>query len=171
MNRRLVVVSNRLPIAISKDGDEWLIKSGIGGLVTALEPLMGANHGTWIGWPGCGPEAPIENLVESFAAEHGYELEPVPLDEEEVEKYYLGFSNEALWPLFHDLLGHCIFNLDNFRTYETVNRRFAEIAAKASTDDDIVWIHDYQLILSGWYLRQLHPTRTLAFFLNLSLKR
>jgi trehalose 6-phosphate synthase len=167
MNRRLVVVSNRLPIDISKDGDEWRIKSGIGGLVTALEPLMGANHGTWIGWPGCGPEAPIDNLVESFSAEHGYELEPVPLDEQEVEKYYLGFSNETLWPLFHDLLGHCIFNLDNFRAYDTVNRRFAEIAAKASTDDDIVWIHDYQLILSGWYLRQLHPTRTLAFFLHI----
>jgi trehalose 6-phosphate synthase len=167
MKRRLVVVSNRLPIAIDQHDGEWQIKPGTGGLVTALEPLMKANCGIWIGWPGCGAEAPIEALVESFAVEHGYELKPVPLEEEEVEKYYRGFSNESLWPLFHDLLGHCIFNLDNFRTYDAVNRRFAEIAAQNSTDEDILWIHDYQLILSGWYLRQLHPGRKLAFFLHI----
>ncbi len=167
MKRRLVVVSNRLPIAIDQHDGEWQIKPGTGGLVTALEPLMKTNRGIWIGWPGCGAEAPIETLVESFAAEHGYELKPVPLDEQEVEKYYRGFSNESLWPLFHDLLGHCIFNLDNFRTYDAVNRRFAEVAAQNSTDEDIVWIHDYQLILSGWYLRQLQPGRKLAFFLHI----
>lgn len=167
MKQRLVVVSNRLPIAVSQVDNEWQISSGSGGLVTAIAPLMSANHGTWIGWPGCGPEAPIDGLVESFAIEHGYELKPVPLDEEEVDKYYRGFSNEALWPLFHDLLGNCLFNLDHFRTYEAVNRRFAEITAENSTDDDIVWIHDYQLILSGWYLRKLHPSRTLAFFLHI----
>ena len=167
MKQRLVVVSNRLPIALSEVDGKWQIKSGSGGLVTALAPLMNRNHGIWIGWPGCGPEAPIDALVENFAAEHGYELKPVPLDEQEVEKYYRGFSNEALWPLFHDLLGNCLFNLDNFRTYEAVNRRFAEIAAQNSTDDDILWIQDYQLILCGGYLRDLQPSRLLAFFLHI----
>jgi len=128
---------------------------------------MSSNQGIWVGWPGCGPDAPIESLFESFASEHGYQLEPVPLDEDEVDKYYRGFSNEALWPLFHDLLGNCIFSLDNYRTYDTVNRRFAKITADTSTDDDIVWVHDYQLILTGWYLRQLHPDRPLAFFLHI----
>lgn len=128
---------------------------------------MATNHGTWVGWSGCGPEAPIDNLVKKFSEEHHYQLVPVPLEEDEVEKYYRGFSNEALWPLFHDLLGNCIFNLDNFRTYDTVNRRFAKIAAQASTDDDLVWVHDYQLILSGLYLRQMNPGRRLAFFLHI----
>ncbi|NIN36218.1 MAG: trehalose-6-phosphate synthase, partial [Gammaproteobacteria bacterium] len=167
MKKRLVVVSNRLPIAISQAGGKWQIKPGAGGLVTALEPLMKAKQGVWIGWPGCGPEAPIDDLVKSFAKQQGYQLCPVPLSENEVEKYYRGFSNEALWPLFHDLLGHCIFSLDNYRVYDTVNRRFAEVTAEVSTNDDLVWIHDYQLILSGWYLRQLHPARTLAFFLHI----
>lgn len=167
MKKRLVVVSNRLPIAISQAGGKWQIKPGAGGLVTALEPLMKAKQGVWIGWPGCGSEAPIDELVKSFAKQQGYQLCPVPLSENEVEKYYRGFSNEALWPLFHDLLGHCIFSLDNYRVYDTVNRRFAEVTAEVSTNDDLVWIHDYQLILSGWYLRQLHPARTLAFFLHI----
>lgn len=167
MKKRLVVVSNRLPIAISQVGEEWQVSPGSGGLVTALAPLMKASQGVWIGWPGCGPEAPIDELVERFSAEQGYTLKPVPLTEEEIEKYYRGFSNEALWPLFHDLLGNCIFSLDNYRAYDAVNRHFAKVTAEVSSDEDIVWIHDYQLISSGWYLRQLHPYRSLAFFLHI----
>ncbi len=167
MKDRLVVVSNRLPIAISQAGNDWQIKSGSGGLVTALEPLMKSNQGIWIGWPGCGPEAPIDELCKDFAKKNGYQLKPVPLQEEEVEKYYRGFSNEALWPLFHDLLGNCIFSLENYRIYDAVNRKFAKVTAEASTDEDIVWIHDYQLISSGWYLREMHPERLLAFFLHI----
>lgn len=167
MKKRLVVVSNRLPIAIKQVGKEWQVRPGSGGLVTALAPLMKASQGIWVGWPGCGPEAPIDELVERFSEEQGYTLRPVPLTEEQIEKYYRGFSNEALWPLFHDLLGNCIFSLDNYRAYDAVNRRFAEVTAEVSCDEDIVWIHDYQLIPSGWYLRQLHPYRSLAFFLHI----
>ncbi|MCD6525556.1 MAG: trehalose-6-phosphate synthase [Desulfuromonas sp.] len=167
MNQRMIVVSNRLPIAINQVGNDWRIEPASGGLVTAIEPLMSKNKGTWIGWPGCGDEAPFDDLASSFSAEHSYQLKPVPLSESEVEKYYRGFSNEALWPLFHDLLGNCNFNLDNYLTYEAVNRRFAQVTAEFSTDDDIIWFHDYQLMLSGWYLRQMHPNRTIAFFLHI----
>jgi len=167
MKNRLVVVSNRLPIAINRVGNEWQIQPGAGGLITALAPLMKANQGVWVGWPGCGPEAPLDDLVSSFASEEGYDLSPVPLTEDEVEKYYRGFSNEALWPLFHDLLGNCIFSLDNYKVYDAVNRRFAQKTSEVSSDEDVIWIHDYQLISSGWYVRQLHPERTLAFFLHI----
>ena len=167
MKKRLVVVSNRLPIAINQVGENWQIKPGSGGLVTAMAPLMKVNQGTWVGWPGCGPEAPVDKLVEEFSQNEGYSLKPVPLEEDEVEKYYRGFSNEALWPLFHDLLGHCIFSLDNYRVYDAVNRRFAQVTADASTDEDMVWIHDYQLISTGWYLKQIQPQRTVAFFLHI----
>jgi trehalose 6-phosphate synthase len=165
--KRLIIVSNRLPIVISQNQGQWSIEPGAGGLVTALEPLMSRNHGVWIGWPGCGPDAPIDELVARFAAEHGYGLEIVPLGDDEVEKYYRGFSNEALWPLFHDLLGNCIFSLENYCSYKEVNRKFAEVTAEVSTPDDIVWVHDYQLILCGRYLRQMQATRTLAFFLHI----
>ena len=167
MTKRLIVVSNRLPIVVSQDGEQWLVKPGSGGLITALEPLMRKNHGVWVGWPGCGPEAPIEEHLDSYAAELGYSLKAVPLEEDEVEKYYRGFSNEALWPLFHDLLGNCIFDLEHYRTYDLINRRFAEVTAENSTPEDIVWIHDYQLILAGWHLRQMQAPRTLAFFLHI----
>ena len=64
MNDRLVVVSNRLPITINQAGKAWRIKPGAGGLVTALESLMKDSKGGWVGWAGCGPEAPINELID-----------------------------------------------------------------------------------------------------------
>jgi trehalose 6-phosphate synthase len=167
MNRKLVIVSNRLPINIHQSVDKWQISAASGGLVSALEPLVKKNCGTWVGWPGCGPEAPLQSLLDNFSEEQGYQIKPVALKEDEVESYYGGFSNEVLWPLFHDLLGKCKFDLNNFLIYDSVNQTFAKAAAKSSSDDDIVWIHDYHLLLSGWYLRQKHPDRTIAFFLHI----
>jgi trehalose 6-phosphate synthase len=89
------------------------------------------------------------------------------LSEEEVQKYYLGFSNETLWPLFHDLLGHCNFNRENWLSYIEVNRRFAETVAAAVSEQDLVWIHDYQLCLVGEQMRTLGVRQPLAFFLHI----
>jgi len=165
--RRLLVVSNRLPVVINREGEEWKISPGSGGLVTALTPVMKNYQGTWIGWPGCGEEAPLDDLFSRFSQQEGYRLVPVPLSDEEVEMYYRGFSNETLWPLFHDLLGYCNFSLANWEVYNDVNRRFADVVARESEPDDIVWIQDYQLILVGTRLRQHDSRRKVAFFLHI----
>jgi trehalose 6-phosphate synthase/phosphatase len=165
--KRLVVVSNRLPIVIGREEGEWRISPGSGGLVTALAPVMMRNRGLWIGWPGCGEEAPLKGLFEDFGRHQGYNLLAVPLTEEEVEKYYRGFSNESLWPLFHDLLGNCRFSLENWLTYVEVNRRFAEVVSRASDPEDFIWIHDYQLTLVGSFLREMGLRQRLAYFLHI----
>jgi trehalose 6-phosphate synthase len=164
--KRLVVVSNRLPIVVDQQNDHWEIQAGSGGLVTALAPILQNQSGLWIGWPGCGEEAPLDDLFERFGREHNYDLHAVPLTEQEVEKYYLGFSNETLWPLLHDLLGHCHFSQENWLAYAAVNRRFAESVAGIATADDLIWVHDYQLALVGFHLRQLGVGQPLAFFLH-----
>lgn len=167
ISKRLLVVSNRLPVVVSQDEEGWQVSPGSGGLVTALAPVIKANHGLWVGWPGCGDEAPIASLFEKFGAEEGYRLAPVPLSEEEVEKYYLGFSNETLWPLFHDLLGNCRFSTENWLAYGKVNKRFAEVVAEQALDDDLIWVHDYQLALVGAELRRLGLKQTLGYFLHI----
>jgi trehalose 6-phosphate synthase/phosphatase len=164
---RLVAVSNRLPVVIAEEEGCWRIGPGAGGLVTALAPVMRARGGVWIGWPGCGDEAPLAELAAAFEREHGFRLGPVPLTHEEVEKYYEGFSNETLWPLFHDLLGHCQFSLANWHSYQEVNRRFAEETAARLEAGDLLWIHDYQLLLVGRELRRLGLRQPLAFFLHI----
>ncbi|MBE0597232.1 MAG: trehalose-6-phosphate synthase [Desulfuromonadales bacterium] len=166
--QRLIVVSNRLPVAISRDEEgEWRIAPGSGGLVTALAPVMRNREGVWLGWAGTGGEVPLGELFERFGAESGYRLQSVPISEEEIEKYYLGFSNETLWPLFHDLLGYCNFDPENWRAYIEVNRRFAEAVAATATEQDQIWIHDYQLCLVGGHLRELGVRQPLAFFLHI----
>ncbi len=166
-HQRLIVVSNRLPIVVSQEEDQWQIKPGSGGLVTALSPVLKQHRGLWIGWPGSGDEAPLDELFDRFSDEQQYQLHGVTLSDEEVEKYYLGFSNKTLWPLFHDLLGHCHFNEENWPCYGAVNRRFAEAIAEVSTPDDFIWVHDYQLALVGSHLRDLGIRQSLAFFLHI----
>ncbi len=165
--QRLVIVSNRLPVAISRGDDNWQINPGAGGLVTALSPIMRRTAGLWVGWPGCDDDAPLDELTRHFRTEHGYDLAPVPLSEEQVEKYYLGFSNEALWPLFHDLLGHCRFQADTWETYREVNTRFAETLIEICRSGDVLWVHDYQLLLVGQFLREMGVELRPGFFLHI----
>lgn len=165
--QRLLVVSNRLPIVLSRDEDRWQVSAGSGGLVTALAPVIKANKGLWIGWPGCGDEAPVEPLLDQFAAAEGYHMASVPLSQEEVEKFYLGFSNKTLWPLFHDMLGNCRFSKENWQAYREVNHRFADIVAGHAAEDDLIWIQDYQLALVGAELRRLGLTQALGYFLHI----
>src|SRR5690606_4766665 len=106
---QLVVVSNRLPIVISrKAGGAWDIKAGSGGLVTSLEHILRERAGTWIGWLGTsGNLNGVEPALESAAEGAGYQMEPVPLTARQVDQYYFGFSNEIIWPLFHDMVSRC----------------------------------------------------------------
>jgi len=81
VKQRMLVVSNRLPIVVGEQEGQWTINPGSGGLVTALAPIMSANHGVWVGWPGCDQSAPLDRLCRQFADEHGYSLAPLPLSE------------------------------------------------------------------------------------------
>jgi trehalose 6-phosphate synthase len=167
LTKRLLIISNRLPTVITQDQDEWSVKPGTGGLVTALAPVMRKNQGVWIGWPGCGDEAPLEKLLREFKDQQGYQLVPVPLSEEDVERYYRGFSNATIWPLFHDLLGFCRFDLTDWQAYNAVNQKFAAVVAEQGEKDDFIWVHDYQLMLVGTHLREMGIRDRLAFFLHI----
>jgi trehalose 6-phosphate synthase/phosphatase len=171
---RLVVVSNRLAIVVEKDTDgQWLIKSGSGGLVTALGPVLRDRGGLWIGWLGSNlaesmDDASLRKLLDRGSRETGYTLKPVDLTEEEIQKYYFGFSNEILWPLFHDLPSRCNFDPGYWDVYERVNGKFARaIADNTEAEKDYVWVHDYQLILVADQLRKLGVKRHTGFFLHI----
>jgi len=102
-----MVISNRLPVVVEQDGHGGRqLRPSTGGLVTALTPIMEENRGVWIGWPGCDRSSSVARLLKGFGQHHAYELRPIWLSPAEVDGYYHGFSNETLWPLFHDLLGY-----------------------------------------------------------------
>ncbi|UAL30776.1 trehalose-6-phosphate synthase [Nocardioides rotundus] len=158
----LVIVANRLPVdrVVGGDGQPGWRRSP-GGLVTALEPVMRANDGAWIGWPG-GTETGLKPFKED-----GLQLVPVSLSEEDVEEFYEGFSNGTLWPLFHDLVAKPEFHREWWDAYVRVNRRFAEKAADVATEGATVWVQDYQLLLVPQMLRELRPDLRIAIYLHI----
>ncbi|MGH3509427.1 MAG: alpha,alpha-trehalose-phosphate synthase (UDP-forming) [Nocardioidaceae bacterium] len=158
----LVIVANRLPVdrVTLEDGTEtW--RQSPGGLVTALEPVMRANDGAWVGWPG-GPDDDIEPFVED-----GLSLIPIRLSAREIVEFYEGFSNGTLWPLYHDLVAKPEFHREWWDAYVRVNQRFADRAAEVAAPDAMVWVHDYQLQLVPAMLRALRPDLRIGFFLHI----
>lgn len=167
MNRPLLIVSNRLPIVIKNEDETWTIAPGSGGLITALKPVLKEYGGSWVGWPGDVGEAPIDDLLGKLGDELGCSFKPVALSAELVEGFYYGFSNETLWPLFHDLLGHAEFNESKWRSYQQSNEIFADVLSESVKHDHIVWVHDYQLILVGEHLRRRGMANPLVYFLHI----
>ncbi len=168
-NRRLIVVSNRLPVALERREDGWDLKPGSGGLVTALAPVLSHRGGLWIGWPGLPvePGGEWERLLEEGFRERGYDLVPVVLTEREVQGFYYGFANSVLWPLFHDMTGSCEFEPAFWYAYLTVNRKFADGVVAHTRSDDFVWVQDYQLINVAEFVREQQDDRRLGFFLHI----
>ncbi len=168
--KRLIVVSNRLPYVLEHNHDKnrWTLKPGSGGLVTALLPVLRDRGGVWIGWTGTTEEVPgVTEIFHGASREAGYVLEPVSLCQEEVDRYYHGYSNETVWPLFHDLQSQCEFEPDYWHAYVKVNRRFAEALAADCHPDDFVWVHDYQLMDVAHHAREVSCVVDLAFFLHI----
>lgn len=157
----LVIVANRLPVdrVTLPDGSAGWRRSP-GGLVSALEPVMRANDGAWIGWPGGVDE--LEPFVED-----GLQLVPVHLTEEEVEEFYEGFANGTLWPLYHDVVAKPEFHREWWDAYVEVNQRFADRAAKVAAEGATVWVQDYQLQLVPAMLRELRPDLRIGFYLHI----
>jgi trehalose 6-phosphate synthase len=160
----LVIVANRLPVdrVTLPDGSQgW--RQSPGGLVTAIEPILRANQGTWIGWPG-GTET--EDELEPFE-DDGMNLIPMAMTPAEVENHYEGFSNATLWPLYHDVVAKPEFHREWWTSYSAVNRRFAERAAEEAAEGATVWVHDYQMQLVPAMLRELRPDLRIGFFLHI----
>src|ERR1700742_2309772 len=118
---RLIVVSNRLPFALDSTGEDlWTVTPAVGGLVSAIEPVLRERGGVWIGWPGVAGEIPTAPLAEA-TRDAGYRVVSVALSGIERDEFYYGYSNEVIWPLFHDLQNFCNFEPAYWQAYKKVN--------------------------------------------------
>jgi trehalose 6-phosphate synthase len=156
-DRPLVIAANRLPVM--RTDDDWTPSPG--GLVRALFPMLRDSGGTWVGWTGV-----PDDQAEPFTVE-GVDLHPVSISAEEIELYYEGFSNDALWPLYHDALRESTYSAEQWDAYVRVNERFARALADIAPPNAIVWVHDYQLQLVPKMLRAQRDDVTIGFFLHI----
>jgi trehalose 6-phosphate synthase/phosphatase len=164
---RLILVSNRLPFTLEPAGDgTWSVTPSPGGLVSALGPVLRGRGGTWIGWPGVAGEIPDAQFTKATRGA-GYKLMPVALSEAERDEFYYGYSNEVIWPLFHDLQNFCNFEPAFWQTYKAVNERYATAIARHCQPGDFVWVHDYHLMYVAQALRESDVHAALSFFLHI----
>jgi len=168
MQGRLILVSNRLPVALQRQGDSLRVEPSPGGLATALSAVWNNyKDGVWIGWPGAEVDVDIQSLLDKVSKDQPYQLRSVVLTAQEIEKFYAGFANEIIWPLFHDLQSRCNFRPEYWEAYQSVNRKYAHVVASSSKPGDLAWVHDYQLMLVAHSLRELGVRSQLGFFLHI----
>jgi alpha,alpha-trehalose-phosphate synthase [UDP-forming] len=157
-----VVAASRLPVdqVEGPDGEpEW--RPSPGGLVSALEPIMRKTSGVWIGWSGAAgePAKPFDGA--------DMRLVTVGLSAEEIKKYYEGFCNATLWPLYHDVIAPPAFHRSWWDAYVRINRRYAEAAAQQAAPGATVWVHDYQLQLVPKMLREIRGDVRIGQFMHI----
>jgi trehalose 6-phosphate synthase len=155
---RLVVVSNRGPYNLYQTRKGLRREKTIGGLVTSVLPMLEQLGGVWVAWgdpPGRYDVPPQRPRLK---------LRYLELTPEQVQAYYHGLSNNALWPLCHYFLGRVNYDRAEWRMYEEVNRHFAQAALDEAGEGDLVWVHDYHLARVPLYIRQQRPSARLLFF-------
>jgi len=167
--KKVIIVSNRLIWTLRKNqtGRWWFVKSG-GGLASALRSIKNIRL-IHIGWPGCEVAEEDQSYIRTEL--HKKDCIPVFLTKEVASRFYDGFSNNVLWPLFHFVP----LNTDQIETsdeewqaYRDANKLFTDAVAELSPGaDDVIWVHDYHLMLVPGMLRRRLPTAQIGFFLHI----
>jgi len=161
-NNKTIILSNRLPVKITEQNGEYILRSSEGGLATGLGSVYKQGNNVWIGWPGI--DIPKERQEEVKKLLAPLNLIPVFLTTDEINLYYEGFSNEILWPVFHYLTTYANFEQHYWDSYKSVNEKFKDAAIATVNDGDTIWIHDYQLLLLPCLIRREKPLVTIGFF-------
>ena len=161
---RLLVVANRLPVTVRAHQDGVRVGRASGGLATGLRSWQEQSAAVWIGWPGDVSRMTAsqrEALERKLDASH---LVPVHLTADEIERYYEGFANQVLWPLCHYLVDRVPVDAAGWTAYREANERFADVVVEAYRPGDLIWVHDYQLMLLPALLRQRLPDARIGYF-------
>ncbi|MCQ0111272.1 trehalose 6-phosphate synthase/phosphatase [Zhouia amylolytica] len=165
---KTIIVSNRLPLQVKLENNKLDIKPSVGGLATGMKSVHADGNGIWIGWSGITDEELTPELSKDVQTAVSKEkCVSVPLNQQDVEDFYFGFSNKALWPLFHYFLEYAEFDKNQWESYKEVNQKFADVVLANVEDGDTVWVHDYQLLLLPKLIKDKKPNTSIGFFLHI----
>jgi trehalose 6-phosphate synthase/phosphatase len=160
---KTIIVSNRLPVKLVDNNGDLTFMPSEGGLATGLGSIYQQSGNAWVGWPGM--EVTDVEAQSRITQELDLKnLKPVFLTQDEINLYYEGFSNEVLWPVFHYMPTYARYQQAYWDCYLSVNKKFRDIVIDVAEPGDIIWIHDYQLLLLPGLIRSVLPDITIGFF-------
>ena len=165
---KLIVVSNRLPVTLTHDGAAWMTKASSGGLATAMEPILRGTGGVWIGWAGDdGTIDPAERDKLLSEASDGYRYVAVDLEPGHARAFYEGYPNQTVWPLFHYFPTRMNFSAEQWEAYKEGNRAFGRAVAQIIEGNELIWVHDYHMMLLPRFIREHSRKAKIGFFLHI----
>jgi trehalose 6-phosphate synthase/phosphatase len=169
MGTRLVVVSNRLPLTMRKVNERWTSEKSSGGLVSAMNPLLRRNPGIWIGWSGgSGEDSDCEErraILQDWERTEG--CFAIELPTAVAKGFYEGYANQTLWPVFHSFPSQLRCEDRDWESYVEANRVFCQAVVERYQPGDLLWVHDYHLMLLPQMLRAALPDAAIGFFLHI----
>jgi trehalose 6-phosphate synthase/phosphatase len=170
---RLIIVSNRLPFAFENQDGRISVRQSSGGLVSAIKSYIESDKNQhsydgkiWIGSMD-GDEKDWNTATQQGLLPDDISLKPIFPDAGAYSNFYNGFSNSVLWPLFHYFPSLVDFRKEYFNDYKRVNQLFANTIREVYQPGDVIWIHDYQLMMVSDMLRRILPEATIGFFLHI----
>jgi len=170
---RLLIISNRLPVVVHKENGEYVAEKSAGGLVSGMSDYLKTlgkskeqiTEYLWMGWPGLSVKPKDHDTVRQKVKEN-FDADPIFLEKELMDNVYLGFCNKTIWPLFHYFPHHARFDMDFWADYQKMNEIFCEEILRVLRPDDVIWVHDYHLMLLPGLLRE-KVTNPIGFFLHI----
>jgi trehalose 6-phosphate synthase/phosphatase len=163
----VLIVSNRLPVTVSTQGNARTLRSSTGGLATGLREVHARGNSLWIGWTGEHRDdggGDSDAIRRELAARR---IVPIELTDAETRGFYYEVSKAVLWPVFHDRLDRLPLQPTRWDLYECVNDRFADAVAEQYRSGDVIWVHDYQLLRLPALIRDRLPKARIGFFLHI----
>ncbi len=166
---KTIFISNRLPITIQRTKKGFTYEKSIGGLATGLKSYHEAGDSLWVGWPGITSDDYTEEEQKkiSDALRKKYHCLPVYMNREDIDLFYHGFCNKTIWPLFHYFNNKTEYRQEFWQAYQKVNTDFFISLQEITSDGDIIWIHDYQLMLLPAMIKEKYPNSRVGFFLHI----
>lgn len=165
---KTIIISNRLPLQVTLKENAFEITPSVGGLATGMKSVHNDVNGIWVGWTGIIEDEIDDKLNQKLQQKiKSEQCVSVGLTKEDIQGYYEGFSNRTLWPMFHYFTDYATFEEKEWEAYERVNQKFADVVLEHIEDGDIVWVHDYQLLLLPKMIKEKKPNTTIGFFLHI----
>ena len=164
----LIIVSNRLPISVTKRANDLRFQPSVGGLATGLSSFCESHQSRWIGWPGIATDKISERQKQQTSSKlKEQNCHPVFLSAKNIQNFYRGFCNKTIWPLFHYFPLYTVYEKRYWQAYTQVNEAFCDAVLKIAEPDDCIWVHDYQLMLLPELIRRQLPNAQIGFFLHI----
>ena len=166
-NSKLIVVSNRLPVEVERTEDGFNYHPAAGGLATSLQAVRKQRKMLWLGWPGIQvwDDKDRKSIQKQLIKE--YDSVPLFLPASDFNLYYEGFSNGTIWPLFHYFPQNAHYEAREWAAYKNINALFRDKILEIVEPGDLLWIHDYHLMMLPALVREALPEAKIGFFLHI----